>query len=322
MNTLGLLERRLRIFFGGRFRTAPKWRLHEQMASQAFFVVQVYYVVTAMLLYNSARTLRDVASDTSEMTLLWPIIWLDYVPFQLGLYYLTNAYLILGFLGIILWRFLAIRICVCLVLLQWAAIPNSFGAMNHGLHEWFWLSFCFLFLPNTSQKIFFDTRRVRIQFLHAFSVAPVLILFFYSLSGFYKILDATTSLVTGEFGGFMPDAMAQTVADRALQTMSDPIWASIIIENPYFGWPLYLSLYYVEIVAIVIIFRPQLIKVWGIVLIAFHFGTLAFMDIAFGLHVLINGLLFLMSPFASSQFRFQEAIKQLPLIGIIIGRKY
>ena len=93
--------------------------------------------------------------------------------------------------------------------------------------------------------------------------AAGLILFFYSMSGLWKVLSATAALLTGTFGGFSPSAMAVTVANRALLTHSDPLWAQVVIDWPVLGWPLYLGLYYVELVAIAIAFRPALIRLWG-----------------------------------------------------------
>lgn len=321
MTALIRLEQRIRTGLGGTFRSTPNWSNHERMAAQAYAIVQIYYIMVAMQLSGSSRGLRDIASSASELTLLWPVAWLNFVPFDLGLFALANAYVVVSFIGIIFWRYLLVRLCVCVVVLQWSAIQNAFGAINHGFHEMFWISFCFLFLPSSSRKNILTVRKVRTRFLYAFSVAPALILFFYTLSGIYKVQDAAVALLTGQYGGFMPDAMAQTLARRSLETLSDPLWAPFIIENAYIGWPLYLGLYYIEIVAIFILWRPQLIKVWGIMLIGFHFGTVTFMDISFDYHIFINGLLFIMSPYAATDFKLGEALKQLPLIGVLFRRK-
>jgi hypothetical protein len=47
----------------------------------------------------------------------------------------------------------------------------------------------------------------------------------------------------------------------------------------------------------------------------FHFGTLLFMDIVFAKHVLINGMLFVMSPFALGRFSFHYQLVSIPVLG-------
>ncbi|MEL6799135.1 MAG: hypothetical protein AAFO80_04595 [Pseudomonadota bacterium] len=285
------------------------------MFDLAFAIVQVFYIITAARLYSSARTMSHTPLDPADLDLLWPLAWMTSFSADVSTAILANAYVVVGFLSIFLWRFLWMRILVMVVLLQHTAWPNSFGAIHHGNHEWFWLSVCFLFLPTGVKEAVRENRRERTRFLYAFSIAPALILFFYSLSGLYKVYYATLQFAKGQYGGFMPDAMAQTLARRALETGSEPMWADVIINYPLLGWPMYLGLYFVELFAIVILFRPALHRIWGFILIAFHFGTLTFMDIVFGQHVLINGLLFVMSPFAPRVFNLREALVAIPLFG-------
>lgn len=309
------MEARLRRRLGGDFRHFPRWRDHRQMFDRAYLIVQVYYIATAMFLYSAARGVSHSSADTTSLDLLWPVAWMALLPSGVSTEILANAYVIAGFLGIFFWRFLAVRVFVLLVVLQFTAWPNSFGGINHAYHEWFWLSVCFLFLPAGSQQNLRESRADRTRFLYAFAIAPALILFFYSLSGAYKLYYASVSLVSGHYGGFMPDAMAQTLARRALETGSEPLWSDVIINYPVLGWPLYLSLYFVEIFAIVVVFRPVLYKLWGFLLIAFHFGTLTFMDITFPQHIFINGLLFVMSPFVPRTADWRTTLIAVPLFG-------
>jgi len=316
---IAAIEARIRRLCGGPCRSLPRWGDHKRMFDAAYGIVQVYYIITATFLYGGARDMSHLSVDPEQLDLLWPLLWMKAVEVETAGLILANAYVIVGFAGIFLWRSLAVRALVSLVLLQYAAWPNSFGAIHHGEHEWFWLSVCFLFLPAGSRNELRASRSLRTRFLYGFSVAPTLILFFYTLSGIYKIKDATEKLLMAQYGGFMPDAMAQTLARRALETHSDPMWAGVIIDYPILGWPLYLALYFVELVAIVVAFRPVLHRIWGFILIGFHFGTLTFMDIPFSHHVLINGLLFVMSPFAPEKFEWREAVRAIPLLGWMSG---
>jgi hypothetical protein len=51
------------------------------------------------------------------------------------------------------------------------------------------------------------------------------------------------------------------------------------------------------------------------ILIAFHFGTLLFLDIVFPLHVLINALLFVMSPVAPGGANWRAMFAAVPVLG-------
>ncbi|MEL6645786.1 MAG: hypothetical protein AAFQ79_17780 [Pseudomonadota bacterium] len=314
------VEATFRRRLAGPCRQSARWGEHRRMFDAAFAIVQVYYIVTAMWFYSAARSISHTPLDPADLDLLWPLAWMPAFSAEISTTILANAYVIVGFLGVFLWRYLVVRVLIMVVLLQLTAWPNSFGAIHHGAHEWFWLSVCFLFLPSGAKEAMRDNRRQRTLFLYAFTIAPALILFFYTLSGFYKVYYATLAMALGGYGGFMPDAMAQTLARRALETQSEPLWAEIIINTPILGWPLYLGLYFVELVAIAILFRPALHRIWGVILIAFHLGTLTFMDITFPQHILINGLLFVMSPFAPQVFNLREALVAIPWFGRFFDR--
>lgn len=311
------LVRRSRHFAGGMVRLRPRWALHGAMFRQAEMIVWFFYVATAYFLYDGSREFSFVADSLESLDLLWPVTWLADVGLQRGGVIIAHVGLAAALLGLIGWRLLPVRIFVSAALLLYAAFDNSGGAINHGHHEWFWLSVVFWLLPTGRSNVMAATRVKRMQFLTAFSLAPLLILFFYSLSGFYKCYYALAAVVNHRIGGFSPDAMAVTLAGRAFQTGSEPMWGSLAIEHPLLSWPFFLGLYFAEIVSLAVFFRPQLHRTWGMILIMFHFGTLLFMDIVFGKHVLINGMLFVMSPFALGWFAWREQVLSIPILGHI-----
>jgi hypothetical protein len=294
----------------------PRWREHGVMFERAFVIVQFFYAVTLYRFYEAGRDLSTLSTPLEDMDLLWPVLWLQFTGIERGGAILALLGLGAGVAGLLLWRYAVVRVLVSIALLEQAAIGNSFGAIGHVYHEWFWISVCFWFLPGGSFKTLNGSRALRIQFLLVFGGAAALIMLFYSMSGLWKCIIAGVALVNGEMGGFSPTAMAVTVARRALQTGSEPLGADLVINWPILGWPMFLGLYYVELVAILIAFRPALIRAWGVILILFHLGTLLFLDIVFPLHVLINAMLFVLSPFAVADVRWRTMFAALPVIGI------
>lgn len=317
---LPLVRRLRRLLAGGSGRTQPRWSEHRTMFDQSVMIVGAYYVFAMYVLYSSASGVSRLSGSLEGMDLLWPVFWFRWTGVELGGDILAHLCLAAGLLGAVAWRYLPVRALVSVALLMKAAQANSYGAMSHGLHEMFWVSVCFLFLPNARPAELVRHRAGRMQFLLAFSAAPALILMFYTLSGMYKVWFATLALVYGEFGGFHPYAMAHTLAWRSIQVESDPMWAGLVLNAPLLGWPLYVGLYFVELVAIAVFFRPALHRTWGVILIGFHFGTLLFMDIPFVYHVLINGLLFVMSPFAPKNAGWRETAAAVPLFGVLFRR--
>jgi hypothetical protein len=292
-----------------------RWALHNAMFQQATLIVWFFYVASAYFLYDGSRAFSDLIDSADSLELLWPVAWLPNVGLDRGGKIVAHIGLAAAVIGLVWWRVLAARILVSVALLLYAAFSNSFGAINHGHHEWFWLSVCFWLLPTGSAETVAATRVSRMQFLTAFSLAPLLILCFYTLSGVYKGYYALAALVHGRIGGFSPDAMGITIAGRAFQTGSHPMWGELAVGYPLLSWPFYLGLYFAEIVSLLVFFRPQLHRFWGVTLIMFHFGTLLFMDIVFGKHVLINGMLFVMSPFALGRFSFHYRLVSIPVLG-------
>jgi hypothetical protein len=303
--------RRLR----GADRSLPRWSLHGRMFDQAVLLVQVYYVISLFMLYRRAREMAGLGRSSAQLDALWPIKWVELTGPELGGALMAHLAIGAGLLGMLFWRRLWVRVLVSLALLQYVALNNSFGFMGHGFHSWFWLSVAFWFLPSGSPQQLRETRRGRFRFLLGFSAAPAVMLLFYSLSGCYKLVAAIVALFTEDASGLAPQAMAMTLAWRTFETGSEPFWAPLIIELPWLGWPLYLGLYYIEVVALVVLLRPRLHQSWGVLLILFHVGTFFFMDITFPEHVLINGLLLVMSPFALGLHDPVLALRALPVIG-------
>jgi hypothetical protein len=317
MNGWRALTRRARHLAAGKYRSRTRWKLHGAMFQQATLIVWFFYIATAYFLYDGSRTFSHVVDAEESLDLLWPVAWLSAVGLDRGGKIVAHIGLAAALLCLLWWRMLAVRILVSVALLLYAAFANSYGAINHGHHEWFWISVCFWLLPGGRAESLTASRVKRMEFMTAFSLAPLLILLFYTLSGVYKCYYALAAFVHDRVGGFSPDAMAITTAGRAFQTGSQPMWAEFAIGYPVLSWPFYLGLYFAEIVSLLVFFRPQLHRAWGVALIMFHFGTLLLMDIVFGKHVLINGMLFVMSPFALGRHSLHQQIGSIPFLGAV-----
>ena len=290
------------------------------MYDSAVWIVRMYYIVNLYMVYDQLAGIRARGLSGATLDPVWPLIWVEQVGLELGSLTILYFSIAAGFVGVLFWQYRSARVVVALSQLFVAGFVNSFGGIGHSLHEWLWIGVCFVFLPTGPLSETGGTRAGRFTFLTVFSLAQGLILLFYSLSGLYKVSAALQALLAGEVGGFSLEAMALTLANRMLQSNTDAVWAPFIIENDWLGWPLYVGLYYVEFVSIVILFRPSLHRIWGFILIAFHFGTFLFMEIPFPDHVLINAMLFVYSPFRPDKTSWASALQQLPIFGVLARR--
>ncbi|MEO1316120.1 MAG: hypothetical protein AAFW01_05950 [Pseudomonadota bacterium] len=312
--------RRLRRSCGSAASLAPRFTQHRSMAERTVLLVTVFYAVTLFQLYRQTHFVYLWGGNLASKDLLWPLWWTAYVPQDFAQTLLASLYLLAGLAGVFFWRFHLPRVLVSVALLQNLAFGNMDGSINHGGHEWFWISVVFWFLPTGSARTGLDDRLWRVRMIIGYAAAAGLILLFYALSGLWKVADGVGQLVSGEFGAFHPDAMAAVLARRSMETLNDPLMAWMIIDVPLLGWPLFMGLYYVELVAILVVFRPELIRVWGVILVLFHIGTLTFMQIIFPDHVLINLLLFFLAPWAIARLGWREVAVALPVFGIVFEK--
>ncbi|MEM8788699.1 MAG: hypothetical protein AAGE76_10590 [Pseudomonadota bacterium] len=137
---------------------------------------------------------------------------------------------------------------------------------------------------------------------------------FYSMAGAQKVVKALAALAQGDAGAFAPGALSGIVADRVVQTNTEPLLAHFFIGQHWLTMPMYFSVFFVQLFALVAVFRPRLHVAWGYALIGFHMGTWLLMEIVFVQHVTLLALLMVMSP----QRRFDGVVPMLaavPLLG-------
>jgi hypothetical protein len=204
------------------------------------------------------------------------------------------------------------RILYAVGLLEYAALTNSFGKIDHMLHTWLWASLIFILLPGFVRSVDRECRARRAELLLVFFGAQAVIFLFYSLSGFWKLGGAVTQVLQGQTSAFSPAALATHLAARTAQGGECGLFAPFILEHPRLGWLPYLATLYVELCALLAAFRPALHRLWGFSLIGFHLGTLLILGIDFGQAMLLLALLFCCSPFRPENGSPWAVVASLP----------
>ncbi|MEX0923393.1 MAG: hypothetical protein WD489_03665 [Rhodovibrionaceae bacterium] len=268
-----------------------------------------------MLMLKAGALTREVSADWD---FLWPLVWVSPSGAADTLRWLSVACFLSSLLALHFSNKRSFRLFFILLFLPACTIPNSLGGINHPYHAWFWIGVCFVFLPDVKRGEI--SRHIEMSYLLVISTCQALLLFFYSLAGFWKLVYGLQGLFAGYEGNFSPRGLALTLADRMLQTGTDPLLANFFIVNYWLSWPMFIGVIYIQFVAVLVAFRPRLHALWGYLLIFFHLGTYLLMEIGFSQHVLFLALLFVMSPFRPMQWSLPQVIGDLPIVGLVYRR--
>lgn len=311
--------RRVRRFFAGRNRPSSPRALRRQTEQfhTTRVVVRCYYVA---LLFLAAATMNDWPSylGRTEALPLWPVCWLHLAPLQAGVLGILVAYLATTFLGALFPHRRWARSLAFLGLLEFVAMDNSFGKINHAHHLWVLTAFLLMFLPDVTDAA--TNRATRQRFLTVFWACQAITLLTYTMSGLGKVVGAVYQVCAGQNNILMPSGLATLVASRLLQTSSTSWWGPWLVAHPWCGWLLGLASIYLEFFAFWVAFRPSLLRWWAVGLIVFHIVVFLCMAIGFIPVVLLLGLLFLAAPSCPEQRSPLDAARQLPLVSLVLRK--
>ena len=308
--------RKIRKFLAGPdASSAPDWGRHAVIFARAQTLVTAFYLFSTYVLARNFLSVQKLPGrDPEAFDAVWPASWAYVTGLDAAAVILSALYIGAVLICLLKPGWLAARALMSLAILQAISFNNSWGAINHGEHAWFWVSFCLLFLPNGRDE---GRRAYRTHYVSAVGGAIAIHLYFYTMSAAYKWLEALPLAVTGQFGGLSLDAMAVTLAGRHIVTDSAPLLAGLIIETPILGWPMYLTVYYVELFAIVAFFRPALHQTWGVILLLFHVSIMLTMQFGSPNLVALNAILLICSPFRPETTSLRRVLRDLPVLGAI-----
>lgn len=311
-------SRRLRRLIKGRSFTfeSPFYQVRYSY-TLARQVVRIFYFFSAFVCYQLMPEFDQLArtSSASSWEFLWPLRWMEGTDIQQSI----RVLLLVGFVAALLtslrsnsrWlRAIFAACCLCIV-----AFPNSQGSINHGLHMWLWIAIFAVALPPHGNS---PARRIdQMNYISVFLAIQSLLLFFYTLSGFWKLKAGFESLLAGEAGNFSLLSLPRIVAHRAVQTGDSPMLADLLIDFHLLAWPAFMALILIQLFSVLIAFRPNLHRIWGVLLASFHLGTWLLLEITFAYQLLLVLLFFVMSPFHPMDWKARNALEDIPILGFL-----
>jgi hypothetical protein len=279
--------------------------------------MRAFYLIAFFAAFDFLRQAYEIIKLGREPETLWPVFWVDWVGLDasgriVGLFLMIACFAAL-------WRHGSVwpRVLVFIGLLQFAALDNSFGSVNHGTHYLIWISFFLIFMPRGAAPGPGASPTRHQSFVFRIFFAQCFIGLFYSLSGLYKFV-AGFHVRPGQVSSFDPTALLLMIQGRWYKTGETPMFAEIVANNTYIAWPAYLLVIYFELFFLLAVFRPQLHRLFGFALAVFHVGVWLTMSISFNYQPVLVALLFIWSPLAHfDRATVRQRLAQLPLIDIV-----
>jgi len=298
-----------------RLRRPYRADAHADAATSAYWLVRAFYLFTLYYAFATLRRVYVLGTSDLQISPLWPVFWIDQGN-------LAPATALLG-LGLTAASVAAVawpgrrwpRVAVALLGVMCVALVNSFGSINHSSHVWLWVAICFAGLPGTSPRGPASSRGLRQRYLTVFFATQCLVALFYTLSGGFKAFHGIY-VREHAVSSFSADALPLLVVQRWLETGETPLLAQFFLDHLWIAWPAHLFVIYVELFALVAVFRPELHRVWGLALMTFHLTVWLLMGISFPYQPMLMVLLFFCSPFQPKPApSIAQILRQLPGFG-------
>jgi hypothetical protein len=284
----------------------------EAVHTRAVLVVRLYYVVAVVWIAQSMPQ-WSALRKTTAIEPQWPAGWIERVGTSAGITAILAVYGAGAVAAMVAPHLRLARLAYTVGLLQFLAIQNGFGKVGHGFHAWWWVSAFLLLLPSSRRSWRSDaTDDEREQFASTIVLAQLCVLFFFTLTGLWKLWHACVAAVGPGTSAFEVDGFSLLIAKNQLASGRDTVIGPLLIERPVLGWALFNATIYLEAASLLIVARPRLHRLWGYGLIAFHLGTDAAMGILFPASIVLVGLLLVASPFAPERLEVRATALDLP----------
>jgi hypothetical protein len=282
---------------------------------RAWWAVRAFYLVVLHLAFEMQRNLQQLGASDRQIDPLWPVAWVDAETFTAAANVIGLGFLASSLIAVLAPERRIPRILLALFYLQALAFENSFGSINHYGHLGLWLALSFALLPATSRDQLRCSRARRHEYLAVFFLAQSMVALFYTSSGARKAYYGFV-VPEGAVSSFAPDALPLLVAQKWLQTGDQTLPAKLFMEHLWLAWPMHLLVIYVELFALIAVFRRELHQLWGAMLITFHLLVWLLLGISFSYQPVLLALVFVWSPFAPKPHaRLLQILRQLPGLG-------
>ena len=294
------------------------WAEQRTTFDAAQTLVRLFYAATLYLVTTNIRSWKHWARYET-LDPVWPLAWVSLtgVPTAVHLV-MTATYATLIAVALVP-HLRVLRVAVFVALMAYVALEYSFGRVGHGWYACLNIAFMFILLPRTTSDRGAGAVAMRQRYLLVVWAGLASLLLPYSLAGFWKVFYGIAQWSNGETHSFSPSAFAIQIAGKLAKSGTTGAAGPFLIEHPALGWLPYLGVIYIECASFIVAFRPDLHRVWGVFLIAFHIASYLTMDILFSKNVLFLVLFCVASPFAPQVVSWPLVVRALPGVGLFVS---
>ncbi len=173
---------------------------------------------------------------------------------------------------------------------------NSVGAPTHLYQFWLWSSLALALMP----KIHHDENSTHLFWGIRTSVSIILLMYFFS--GYWKVFGAIQQMLSGEPHLFSPDGLVYHMYSEVIRAGAKPLLMPFLMENRFINPALSFGVVFIQLAALIGIFKLNWHRQIGIGLLVFHIGTAFILDITYPTNFLLVLWCFIMSPFQNQVY--------------------
>ncbi len=288
----------------------------EQGFNKARMIVPFFYYILLFFSFQQLEGLKFQVTHPRPLSQMpWPLFWAKNLDFSVLITIVMLVFLLTSVIGAFFFFNRIARVAAFVGMLLFHAYMNASGP-NHQFDVWLWTSFLLILLPggwSLGRHVYDELFRKK--FLMVFWGVQAYILLIYTLSGIGKLIGSIEQWKAGGSTLFSPDSAVLTVASQLLQMQQNSVLGTFIMAHSFLSWLGFLSIFYIQIVALCIAFRPVLHRAWALFLILFHLATYLAMNAIFVAPIPLLALFFFDSPFAKNNESLRMKLKFVPIFG-------
>ena len=256
-------------------------------------LLRVYYITLFALLNIYGLSKLTAQTEQLKPVYLFPLNFLTGANHLTVCLIITALAMLFSFAAAMRPKFQIFRIFFSIFFFLFNALANSEGGLTHLWQFWLWSSVVLAFLPTIDFKNNRATKRVeKLIYLNGWWSAQALVLMFYFLSGFWKLVGFVVQFAAGEPNFLSADGLKYHLASEIIRAGADPLFKRFIFHQSILSPILALSALCLQLFCLPCIFIARFRPWAGIGLLFFHIGTSVFLGISYPTNFFLLGVLF------------------------------
>ncbi|AUC80795.1 hypothetical protein [Lacinutrix sp. Bg11-31] len=268
-------------------------------------VMRFSYMFFAVIIFMQLQNVT-VYQNTTLIEPIWAMVIFQGLDPSMLVFVFQSISIIILFLIFFIPKNHTLRILFFIFFFLIIALDSSFGKISHGFHFSLLLAFFFALIP--SEKV----SNYKIKSILMFATAQFCLLMAYSLTGFWKLFWGVIQLFKEDVSLFSPLALRNMLIHQ-FEVAGPTVIGLWVMEHYALCYLFYLIAVSIELFALLIFFKANMHKIWGVLILSLHIGIELIVGVSSHAIFYTVCLLLVASPFAK-QTNFKETLLCLPVI--------